>query len=188
MLAASAFLPFLPMLPIQVLVQNLCFDFAQIGFAFDHVDESGLGEPRTFDRADLTRFVLCFGLVNTLADLVTFAVLWRLGNIHGSPLREAIFRGAWFTENLLTQAAAMLMLRRRAGSSPGNRAAWPVLAGVAGIIVVGMGLPVSPLAATVGMHAPPTAFYPLLAAVLSGYCAAILAVRAVYCRVSPRWL
>jgi len=204
MLAASALLPFLPMLPVQVLVQNLCFDFSQLSIAFDHVDESGLHRPRTFDRSDLTRFVTCFGLINTLADLATFVMLWRFGGIHDARSGMAIFRGDWFTENLLTQALAVLVLRSRAGpwlrsrarssqrgragSSPRNRAAWPVLLGAAGIFVVGLGLPLSPLAPAIGMHAPPMAFFPLLAAVLAGYCAIIMAVRAVYLRACPRWL
>src|ERR1039457_3873355 len=115
MLAAAAFLPFLPMLPMQVLVQNLCFDFSQLTIAFDHVDESSLHQPRTFDRRDLTRFVVCFGLVHTLADLATFVMLWRLGSMHDAPLRRAVFRGGWFTENLLTQALAVLVLRSRRG-------------------------------------------------------------------------
>jgi Mg2+-importing ATPase len=196
MLAATAFLPFLPMLPVQVLAQNLCFDFSRLTIAFDHVDESGLRRPRTFERRDLTRFVVCFGLLNTLADLATFVMLWRLGSIHDSPLRRATFRGGWFTENLLTQALAVLILRSRtgpylrggAGSSSRNRAAWPVLLGAAGLFAVGVGLPLSPLAPALGMHAPPMAFFPLLVAVLGGYCAVILAVRTAYLRVCPGWL
>src|ERR1039457_6060059 len=222
MLAAAAVLPFLPMLPMQVLVQNLCFDFSQLTIAFDHVDESSLHQPRTFDRRDLTRFVVCFGLVNTLADLATFVMLWRLGSMHDAPLRRAVFRGGWFTENLLTQALAVLVLRsrrgpylrgrvgatprgragcapcrgvggaprrgaraglywrRRAGASPRDRAAWPVLLGAAGIVAVGVGLPLSPLAPALGMHAPPAAFFPLLTAVLGAYFAVILAVRTAY--------
>jgi Mg2+-importing ATPase len=212
MLAAAAFLPFLPMLPMQVLVQNLCFDFSQLTIAFDHVDESSLHQPRTFDRRDLTRFVVCFGLVNTLADLATFVMLWRLGSMHDAPLRRAVFRGGWFTENLLTQALAVLVLRsrrgpylrgrvgatprgraglywrRRAGASPRDRAAWPVLLGAAGIVAVGVGLPLSPLAPALGMHAPPAAFFPLLTAVLGAYFAVILAVRTAYLRAVSRWL
>jgi Mg2+-importing ATPase len=204
MLAAAAFLPFLPMLPVQVLVQNLCFDFSQLTMAFDHVDESRLHQPRTFDRGDLTRFVVCFGLVNTLADLATFVMLWRLGAVHDTPLHRAVFRGAWFTENLLTQALAVLVLRsrrgpylrRRAGASPRgpagapprDRAAWPVLLGAAGVVAVGVGLPLSPLAPALGMHAPPAAFFALLTVVLGGYCAVILAVRTAYLGAGRRWL
>ena len=88
MLAASALLPFLPMLPLQVLAQNLCFDVSQLALAFDTVDEPSLRRPRTFDRRDLARFVICLGPVNTLADLATFAFLWRImGGTSARPAR-----------------------------------------------------------------------------------------------------
>jgi P-type Mg2+ transporter len=188
MLAAGAFLPFLPMLPLQVLVQNLCFDFTQLTLAFDHVEEPSLGRPRTFDRRDITRFVICFGLVNMLADLVTFVVLWRLGILHEGEFGRGVFRGAWFTENLLTQALAVLVLRARAGTPLRNRAAWPVLLGAALAAIVGVCLPLSPLAPAIAMHAPPLAYYPLLTAVLGGYWAVLLAVRAAYLKLSQHWL
>jgi Mg2+-importing ATPase len=188
MLAAGIFLPFLPMLPLQILVQNLCFDLTQLTLAFDRVEEPPLSRPRTFDRRDITRFVICFGLINMLADLATFAVLWRLGSLHEGASGRGVFRGAWFTENLLTQALAVLVLRSRAGTPLRNRAAWPVLLGAALAAVVGVCLPLSPLAPAIAMHAPPLAYFPLLAAVLGGYCAVLLAVRSFYVRSSQRWL
>jgi Mg2+-importing ATPase len=81
-----------------------------------------------------------------------------------------------------------LYWRRRAGASPRDRAAWPVLLGAAGIVAVGVGLPLSPLAPALGMHAPPAAFFPLLTAVLGAYFAVILAVRTAYLRAVSRWL
>jgi P-type Mg2+ transporter len=188
MLAAVAFLPFLPMLPLQVLVQNLCFDLTGLTLAFDHVADPSLDRPRTFDRRDLARFVICFGLVNMLADLATFAVLWRLGTLHDGATGRAVFRAAWFTENLITQAIAVLLLRARTGTPLRNRAAWPVLLGVAMAALVGLALPLSPLAAALAMHAPPLAYFPPLAAVLGGYCAMLLATRAVYVKSRQRWL
>jgi hypothetical protein len=89
------------------------------------------------------------------------------------------------TDGALAGIAARTVLFARVGR---NRAAWPVLLGAVGIFAVGLGLPLSPLAPAIGMHAPPMAFFPLLAAVLAGYCAIIMAVRAVYLRAGPRWL
>jgi Mg2+-importing ATPase len=188
MLAAGAFLPFLPMLPLQVLVQNLCFDCTQLTLAFDRVAEPSLSRPRTFDRRDITRFVICFGLVNTLADVATFVVLWRLGSFYDGASGRAVFRAAWFTENLLSQALAVLVLRARTGTPLRNRAAWPVLLGAALAAIVGVTLPLSPLAPAIAMRTPPLAYYPLLAAVLSGYCAVLLAVRSAYTKSRQRWL
>jgi Mg2+-importing ATPase len=129
-----------------------------------------------------------FGLVNTLADLATFGILWHLGSGHLAPAAQAIFRAGWFTENLLSQALTVLILRSRTGPSIRRRAAWPVAAGITGLAVVGLCLPLSPLAPAIAMHAPPPAFFPLLAAVLAGYCALILAVRASYRKSSAPWL
>jgi Mg2+-importing ATPase len=181
MLCAAAVLPFLPMLPLQVLIQNLCFDLSQLTIVFDRVDEPSAAGPRTFDRGDLARFAVCFGLVNALADLATFAILRHAG---GSP---AAFRAGWFAENLLTQAITVLVLRARAGPSARHRPAWPVLAGAAGLAAVGLGLPLSPLAAAISMHAPPPGFLLLLPVVLGGYFALVLAARAACRKASAPW-
>jgi Mg2+-importing ATPase len=123
-----------------------------------------------------------------LADLVTFAILWRLGTLHDGATGRAVFRAAWFTENLTTQAVAVLLLRARTGTPLRNRAAWPVLLGAALAALVGLGLPLSPLAPAIAMHAPPLVYFPLLAAVLGGYCAVLLAARAAYVKSRQRWL
>jgi Mg2+-importing ATPase len=185
MLAASLVLPFLPMLPVQVLLQNACSDLAQLGLAFDRVDERAMRRPRTFGQRDLTAFVACFGLLNTAADLVTFVILWRLGTHAGTPGRIAVFRAGWFTENLLSQALAVLMLRGGAGPSRRSRPAWPVLLGVAAMTVAGLALPASPLAARLGMQPPPLAYLPLLTGVLAGYAALLAVARRSFLSMMP---
>ena len=188
MLVASAALPFLPMLPMQVLVQNLCFDLSQLSLAFDTVDEPSLRRPRTFDRRDLARFVFCLGPINTLADLITFLILWRLIGHHDSAAGQAMFRSGWLTENLLTQAAAVHLLRSRALPSIRRHAARPVLLATLALAVTGICLPFSPLASILGLHALPLAYFPLLAVVLVGYCAATIAVKSVYLARTACWL
>ncbi len=188
MLAASAALPFLPMLPLQVLAQNLCFDVSQLSLAFDAVEEPSLRRPRRFDRRDLARFVICFGPVNTLADLVTFAILWRIMGGHAGPVGQALFRAGWFAENLLTQAVAVHLLRSRWGPSARRHAARPVLLATLALAVLGVGLPMTPVGVALRLQAPPAVFYPLLAAVLAGYALAIIAAKAWYMRRTTRWL
>jgi P-type Mg2+ transporter len=189
MLAAGFLLPFLPMLPLQILAQNVCFDLSQLSLAFDRVDdESLLRRPRTFESAGIARFVFCFGLINSLADLATFAILWRITGAHAGPVSQALFRTGWFVENLLTQALAVHLLRSRALPSPRNHAARPVLAASAAIIVAAVCLPFSPLAAPLGMHGLRLTYFPLLALVLCGYCTATLGVKAVCLKIGTRWL
>jgi P-type Mg2+ transporter len=188
MLAASAVLPFLPMLPLQVLAQNLCFDVSQLSLAFDAVDEPSLRRPRTFDRRDLARFVICLGPVNTLADLATFAILWRITGGHASAAGQALFRTGWFTENLLTQAVAVHLLRSRRLPSARRHAARPVLLATLALALFGLVLPLTPVGAALRLQALPVVFYPLLAAVIVGFMLAVVAARACYLRRNTRWM
>ena len=186
MLAASAALPFLPMLPLQVLAQNLCFDVSQLSLAFDAVDEPSLSGPRTFDRRDLAGFIIWFGPVNALADLATFAFLWWIMRGHASAVGQALFRTGWFTENLLSQAVAVHLLRSRWLPSPRHHAARPVLLATLALALLGLGLPLTPVGAALGLQPPPVVYYPLLAAVLAGYGLAIIAARTLYLRRSTQ--
>ncbi|MEV0406922.1 magnesium-translocating P-type ATPase [Actinoallomurus sp. NPDC050550] len=186
MLAASVLLPFLPMLPLQILVQNLCFDLCLLPLAFDHVDERELRRPRTFDSARLTRFVLWLGPVNTLADLVAFGILLHITGDHPAPAAQALFHTGWFVENLLTQAAAVHLLRSRRLPSLRDHAALPVLLGTAAIAAIAMALPWSPLAGAVGMTVLPTACLLSLILVLILYCVLIGAAKTLWHRVDGR--
>ncbi|MER7476203.1 magnesium-translocating P-type ATPase [Streptomyces sp. NPDC126510] len=185
MLGAGLLLPFLPMLPAQVLAQNLCFDAAQLAFAHDRPGAAALRGPAVLRPRAFLRFALGFGMLNALADLATFAVLALALNGPDAVDDEAVFHSAWFTENLLTQAAVMLLLRtgRRdaAGRPPG-----PVGLAAAGLAAVGLLLPPSPLGSALGMTALPVAYYPLPAVVLGLYALALLAARARHRRVSRR--
>ncbi|MFH9431056.1 magnesium-translocating P-type ATPase [Streptomyces sp. NPDC017615] len=183
MLAAGLLLPFLPMLPAQVLAQNLCFDAAQLAFADDRPDPEALRRPARLRPPALLRFLTGFGLLNAVADLATFAVL-TLAPHGGAALDDqALFHSAWFTENLLTQALAMLLLRsgrRFAGRRPG-----PVGRASAALAGAGLLLPATPLGAALGLTALPADRYPLLAAVLVPYALALTVARVRHDRRQP---
>jgi Mg2+-importing ATPase len=183
MLAASVLLPFLPMLPMQILIQNLCFDLCLLPLAFDHVDQRALRRPQTFDPRRLTWFVLLLGPANTLADLTAFAVLLHLTGGHPGPAAQALFHTGWFFENLLTQAAAVHLLRDRRLPSLRNRAALPVFAGTAAITAVAAGLPLSPLAAPLAMRALPGLCVLSLTFVVALYCVLIGSAKALWHRI-----
>ncbi|AXG78675.1 magnesium-translocating P-type ATPase [Streptomyces paludis] len=196
MLVAGLLLPFLPMLPVQVLVQNLCFDAAQLAFAYDRPRPETLRRPSELRSRAFLRFITRFGLINASADLATFAVLaYALHTAAGSGLEsEAAFHSGWFTENLLTQALVMLLLRtgvrgpalwgagRRAGSERGagserRRAAGPVRWAAGGLAATGLLLPLSPLGPALGMPALPAQYYVLLAAVLGLYAVGLVVAK-----------
>ncbi|MFH9333463.1 magnesium-translocating P-type ATPase [Streptomyces althioticus] len=174
MLAAALLLPFLPMLPAQVLVQNLCFDAAQLAFAHERPAPAALRRPTRLRPHGFLRFITGFGLLNAIADLSTFAVL-ILTTTTGAEGQDA-FHAGWFTENLLTQALVMLLLRS-ARRSAGRRAPDPVRYAAAALALTGIVLPLSPIGPILAMAPLPPAYYVLLAIILTLY-AATLAVAA----------
>ncbi|OCC12525.1 Magnesium-transporting ATPase, P-type 1 [Streptomyces sp. PTY087I2] len=179
MLTAGLMLPFLPMLPAQVLVQNLCFDAAQLAFAFDRPPASVLRRPTALRPRDFLRFITGFGLLNAAADLATFGVLaLALHNASGDG-GEAAFHAGWFTENLLTQALVMVLLRT-GRSAAERRAGGPLRAAAAGLAAVGVALPLTPLGPLLGMSALPLLYYLLLGSVLGLYAVGLTAARRRY--------
>ncbi|WP_243639782.1 HAD-IC family P-type ATPase [Streptacidiphilus pinicola] len=180
MLAAGAVVPFLPMLPAQVLTQNLCFDLAQLSLAFDRPlrDGGATAAPRRLTRSDLARYALLFGVVNACADLATFALLRSVtAGLHVAH-SEVLFHSGWFTENLITQAVTVHLLRTGARRSDGwSPASWPVRVANLALVVIGVLLPATPLGAALGLRLLPGEFYAFLGLILAGYAAALLAAR-----------
>ncbi|WP_262508453.1 HAD-IC family P-type ATPase [Streptomyces spongiicola] len=182
---------FPPMLPALVLVQNLCFDAAQISFAGDRPHPAVLRRPAALDTRALLRFVTGFGALNAAADLATLAVLALAP--HG-PGGTAALHSGWFTENLLTQALVMVLLRtghRAARARMPARAPLPARArllapvglpgpvgwAAAALAATGVVLPLSPLGPPLGLTALPVHCYLLLGAVLAGYAAVLSVLR-----------
>ncbi|MEU6147187.1 HAD-IC family P-type ATPase [Streptomyces sp. NPDC047081] len=184
MLLAGLLLPFLPMLPAQVLVQNLCFDAAQLAFAYDHPGPAALRRPAGLRPRAFLRFITGFGVLNAIADLATFGVLAL--SLRGSDALDdqSVFHSAWFTENLLTQALVMLLLRTGRSLAEG-RAPGPLGWAAAALATVGLLLPPTPLGAALGMTTLPAAYHLLLTVVLGLYALALLAARAWYERRRP---
>ncbi|QLI99641.1 magnesium-translocating P-type ATPase [Streptomyces sp. NEAU-sy36] len=177
MLCAGLLLPFLPMLPAQVLAQNLCFDAAQLTFAHDRPHRLARRRPSTLHPRELLRFITGFGVLNAVADVATFAVLALALHGLGRGVAEPVFHAGWFTENLLTQALVMVLLRtgRRAAR---DRGPGPVGRAALALAVIGLALPPSPLGPLIGLAPLPVVYYPLLGVVLALYTAALLVARA----------
>ena len=167
-LVASVFLPFLPMLPLQLLVQNLLYDISQIGIPFDNVDAELLQKPQRWNPEDVGRFMVFFGPISSVFDIATFAVMWFVFGAN-SPEHQTLFQSGWFVEGLLSQTLIVHMIRTRKIPFIQSRAAWPLLAMTLVIIAAGILMPMSVIAPYFKMQALPLAYFPWLLVTLVGY-------------------
>ena len=167
-LVASAFLPFLPMLPLQLLVQNLLYDISQVAIPFDNVDRDLTQSPQRWNPDDIGRFMIFFGPVSSIFDIVTYCLMWFVFKAN-SPDQQTLFQSGWFVEGLLTQTLIVHMLRTRKIPFLQSRAAMLLTATTLSIMAVGIFIPMGPLAAYFRTQPLPTAYFWFLAAILLGY-------------------
>ncbi len=180
-LVASAFLPFLPMLPLQLLVQNLLYDIGQTGIPFDNVDPELVTRPLKWNPADIGRFMRFFGPISSLFDIVTFAVMWWVFQAN-SAAQQTLFQSGWFVVGLLTQTLVVHMVRTPKLPFVQSRAAAPLLGMTAVIVALGLWLPWGPLAGYFKLQALPGAYYGWLLAILLGYGTLTTLMKRVYIR------
>jgi Mg2+-importing ATPase len=180
-LVASAFLPFLPMLPLQLLVQNLMYDISQTTIPFDTVDAELVARPLKWNPADIGRFMLFFGPISSIFDISTFAILWWVFGAQ-TLAQQTLFQSGWFVVGLLTQTLVVHMLRTPKLPFVQSRAAWPLLAATGGVVAVGVWLPMGPLADYFKLGALPPAYFPWLVALLVGYAALTTLMKRFYIR------
>ncbi len=180
-LVASAFLPFLPMLPLHLLVQNLLYDVSQIAIPFDNVDEEFLRKPQSWNPGDLGRFMVFFGPLSSVFDILTYVVMWYVFAAN-SPEHQTLFQSGWFVEGLLSQTLIVHLIRTRRIPFLQSRAAWPLLIMGAAIAAVGIWLPMGPVAHYFKLEALPLGYFPWLLLMLGGYAALVQAVKGWYAR------
>ena len=186
-LIASIFLPFLPMLPIQLLVQNLLYDVSQVSIPWDDVDKDYVKQPRKWDASGIARFMVFIGPISSIFDVVTFLVMW---NVFGANTveRQSLFQSGWFVVGLLTQTLIVHMIRTQHIPFIQSRAATPVIVLTASIMGFGIYLPFSPLGAHLGMVPLPVAYFGWLAGILLSYCVLTQLVKTLYIRRFGQWL
>jgi len=162
--AASAVLPFLPLLPSQILLGNLLYDSSQLALPTDRVDPEQLAAPSHWDIGLIRRFMLLFGPISSLFDFATFGIL--LGPLH---VRTDVFRASWFVESLATQTLIVFAVRTRRVPFLRSRASGALIVAALTVVTIGAALPLSPIAATLGFAAPPARFYLVLVALVVAY-------------------
>jgi Mg2+-importing ATPase len=186
-LVASIFLPFLPMLPIQLLTQNLLYDISQVSIPWDDVDKDYLKQPRKWDAGGLARFMVCIGPISSIFDIVTFIVMWHMFGANTIE-KQSLFQSGWFVVGLLTQTLIVHMIRTQHIPFIQSRAATPVILLTASIMAFGIYLPFSPLGEHLGMVALPLSYFPWLAGILLSYCLLTQLVKTLYIRRFGQWL
>lgn len=186
-LVASAFLPFLPMLPLQILVQNLLYDLSQLSIPFDRMDEEYLRQPRKWDAGDIGRFMVWIGPVSSVFDITTFWLMWHYFGAH-DVAHQSLFQSGWFIEGLLSQTLVVHMIRTRRIPFLQSVASAPVLALTGLIMVVGMLVPYSAIGSRIGMQPLPGIYFAWLALTLACYCVLTQVVKTIYIRRYGHWL
>lgn len=185
-LFASAFLPFLPMLAIQLLIQNLLYDFSQLSLPWDKMDEEFLRKPRKWDVSNISRFMLFIGPISSIFDISTFALMWFVFHAN-APEVQNLFHSGWFVEGLLSQTLVVHMLRTRKIPFVQSTAALPVLLMTVLIMAVGIYIPFSPISGWIGLTPLPWQYFPWLVLTLGCYCVVTQTVKRWYIRRFGQW-
>ncbi|HCJ6511230.1 TPA: magnesium-translocating P-type ATPase [Acinetobacter baumannii] len=180
-LIASAFIPFLPMLPIHLLIQNLLYDVSQIVIPFDNVDEELIAKPQRWQPEEVGRFMVVFGPISSIFDMITFGVMWFVFSAN-TPEHQTLFQSGWFVVGLLTQTLIVHMIRTAQIPFIQSRAATPLLIMTAVIMCIGIFLPMGPLASYLKLQALPLSYFLYLPLILGAYMCVTQWVKKIYIR------
>jgi Mg2+-importing ATPase len=176
---ASLFLKFLPMLPSQILLNNLLYDTSQLAIPTDNVDEEQLRRPSHWDIGFIRRFMIFFGPLSSVFDFLTFGIM--LWVFHSGP---AQFRSGWFVESLATQTLVIFAIRTRRVPFFRSHPSLPLTLAALGVVAVGAVLPATPLAHSLGFQPLPGAFFAALVGMVVAYLALIEAGKRIFYRAA----
>lgn len=187
MLGASALLPFLPMLPIQILINNLLYDISQTSIPWDSMDEDFIEQPQKWNARGISKFMLFIGPISSIFDYATFAVMWFVFKAN-SPAHQSLFQTGWFVESLLSQTLIVHMIRTRKIPFIQSWATAPVVALTTAIMAIAIFIPFSPFAVAFKMEALPLAFFPWLLGILFTYCLLTQLIKNWFINKFHQWL
>ncbi|MDC9592635.1 magnesium-translocating P-type ATPase [Xenorhabdus sp. IM139775] len=186
-LVASAFIPFLPMLAIHLLVQNLMYDISQLSLPWDKMDKAFLKKPRKWDAKNIGRFMLWIGPTSSIFDITIYAVMWYVFAAN-SIEHQALFQSGWFVEGLLSQTLVVHMLRTQKIPFVQSTAALPVLLTTLIIMALGIYIPFSAFGTLIGLQPLPWEYFPWLVGTLISYCIIAQMMKRFYIHRFGGWL
>jgi Mg2+-importing ATPase len=174
-LGASVFVPYLPMMPIQILANNLLYDISQTAIPTDDVDPEQVEKPRPWDMGQLARFILLIGPCSSLFDYTTYFMMLSVFHCWDTSTPEAVrhsaslFQTGWFVESLLTQTLIIFIIRTNRIPFLESRPSWPLMVTASVVAAIGVAIPFSPVGASLGFTPLPPLYWPLLAVSLVCY-------------------
>lgn len=174
MAGAALFLPFLPMMPTQILLNNILYDISEIPIPLDKVDEQETATPRKLDLTLIRNFMLVVGPISSAFDFLTFYLLLQV-----LKAEERLFQTGWFIESLCTQVLVIFVIRTRGNPFKSAPNPWLVLTSFSVVAVAAM-LPLTPVGASLGFVPPPLYFYVILMAMVAAYLVVVEGVKRVF--------
>lgn len=190
-LVASAWLPYQPMTPLQILFQNLLYDLSQMAIPWDRMDDEYLAVPHSWDMWELLRFIVCLGPASSIVDIATFCFSWFYFGVRTADdaVGVAMVQSHWFLQGLLTQVLIVHVLRTAKIPFLQSRAEAPLTIATVTVMIIGLFIPFfPPLGQVLGMGFPANELIGFLAAELVGYCILVQLVKMVYVWLTGRWL
>jgi Mg2+-importing ATPase len=175
----SVFLPFLPMLPIQILVNNLLYDFSQTTIPSDGVDKEWLKKPRKWTLDSIKRFIFLIGPISSIFDFLTFFAMLYLFNAWANP---ALFQTGWFIESLFTQTLIIHVIRTNKIPFLQSSASLQIILSTSLVCLIGMALPYSPIGPALGLVPLPDGYWVFLGVTIAAYLALTQIVKAWFIR------
>ena len=186
-IVASLFLPFLPMLPVQILTQNLLCDFSQMGIPFDNIDPEYLQKPRKWETRSIKSFMPFMGPLSSVFDILCFAVMWWIIKAN-TPAMAPLFQCGWFVFGTVSQVLVIHMIRSGKIPFVQSMAAKPLLLSTTIVALAAILVGFSALASGLDMTPLPLRFLPWLVLLLAGYCLSTQFFKAIYIRRFGEWL
>lgn len=186
-LVASATLPFLPMIPVVVLLMNLVYDLSMLSLPWDRVDKEYLNKPQKWETRGLARFMVQVGPLSSIFDITTFALMWYVFGAN-SPQNAALFQSGWFVESLISQTLIVHMLRTGRIPFIESRASWQVSLATGAVCVLALVLPFIGFGQSLGLVPLPWTYFPWLVGTLLAYCLLVQGVKGLHVRRYGRWL
>ena len=184
---ASIFLPFLPMLPVHILIQNLLNDFAQIGMPFDNVDSEYISKPKTWNTKGIKRFMFAFGIISTALDMLCFAVLWfifKYNNVENAVL----FQSGWFVFGILSQTLIIHMIRTNKIPFIQSKSSKQLIISTLTIVIITILISFTSIATIFDLSKLPYKYLIWIAGLMFIYVVLIQLYKKVYLRKGRNWL